>query len=654
MFMDIKSYRRVCLIIIFLSLILIIPRESFSSNYDQTYTFSTKVGIIENNHKIHISVPSSVYDYYQTLNPNTLGIEGFSKFVTPNVFRSVAENIQNVTSNNPYSDEIFANVVLDIVHQIPYQKTSTKFPAETIFENSGDCDTLSLLTASIMKAGNLDVVLLFYEDYPVNHMNIGVHLPRDPIYCSRRDNPLYYEYDGKKYFTAETTGENWRVGDQPQSYIKSEPKIIPINNNENASIAEISSSLDNPLIPSLISLSLIPEFLRIEELGTNITIVGSISPVYPKQKVIVNVKHETNQLYFHKAVTTDEFGNYTLPLNLNKTGKFTIQTSWNGINNYAGSDSDILTVNIGLNQFLDKHEVIQTETVGSDYIQIPTLDSLGSMILSNQQIKEILEKNFTGADVFISNEFIILGSDEPFLTEQIITIPEFEQTIVKRGNIFTRKVPEQIVTIPNYRSRLDNHLEFTLIKNGKEDYSLTVRLLDNYDLTQIIIGSDVRLINASSYVKENLWYHFGINFSEDQIIVELFDENGVVLTKIASTDDPANSTREYRILMKYDPDSIIVLKNLQTTILDQPIQLVKKIEAPSFYVPDMKIVEDSELTEQTEIPEIKEPPAEELNQEFNFSPILILIAALSIGSIVAFMFRGFRKRKSLPKFIQKE
>jgi len=650
--MNFKYYRTIFLAVTVLSLILVMPTPSFSSNHNQTYTFHTKIGNIEISHKLYTSVPPSLYEYYQRQNHNTLNIEDFSKFVTPNVFRSIAENIQNVTGNMPYNDEVFANAVLEIVHQISYNKTKVKFPTETIVDNSGDCDTLSLLVASIMKAGDLDVVLLFYEDSPIGHINVGVHLLNEPVYHTKGSKPFYYEYNDKKYFTAESTGENWKVGDQPQDYINTEPKIISIENHEKTSFAEISSNLDSPLIPSSISLSLIPESLKVEEGRTNITISGSISPRYPKQQVTVNIKYESNPIYIHKTAITDELGNYSLTLNFNATGIYTIQTSWNGIQNYAGSDSEKLTVNIGLNQLLSKYEVNQTVTVGFESIQSIGLNSAGYRILYSQPRKKILEKNFTGTGILVSSEFIILGNDEPYLTEQTITIPSFEQTIIRRGRINTKKVPEQTVVIPNYRQQMHNYLEFTLVQNGKEDYSVSVRLLGNSDISEIIDKSDSTIINASSYVRENAWYKIAANISENQITIKLFDQNKTDLTRTEPID-LTNSTNELKILMKYEPDSIIVTKNLQAEFLDQPTQLIEGYKHP-FNIPHTQSIEPLKPGEPPEPPEPEEPPEppetkapepEEPIQEFAFPTTIATIAAVLVVTLVAIIFQAFRKPK---------
>jgi hypothetical protein len=636
--MNFKHIRAGFLVITVLSLIFFLPTKSFSSNYSQTYTFHTKIGNFEMSHKLYVSVPLSLYSYYQKQNHNTFNIDDFSKFVTPDIFKSIAEDIQNVTGNIPHSDEAFANAVLEIVQQIPYNKTNVKFPAETIVNNSGDCDLLSLLAASIMKAGGLDVVLFFYEGSPVSHMNVGVHLLTDPVYHTMGIKPTDYEYGNKKYFSAETAGKGWKVGDQPQTYINTEPKIITLKNLSEASSTEISSSLDSPLIASSISLSLSPESLHVKEGEINITISGSISPRLSKQQVTVNIDHESYPPHIYRTVT-DQQGNYSLTWNFNNTGTYFIQTSWNGIQNYAGSDSDILTVHIGLNQLLYQYETNETLRVGPEVIQTPVLNSYGYTILNYQKIKKIFEKNFTGTDFLLNSEFVIVGNGEPLLTEQKITIPSYEVQILRRRGIITKTIPEQTIIIPNYRQKLDNHIEFTLSQYGVRDYSVSIRLMDNSDMSQVIDKSDSTFINASKYVEENIWFNIEAKINENRAIVKLLDENNI---RIAETipNDHTNGTREIKILIKYDPDSIIVFKDLHAEILDQPTQLVE--EEPPVDIPQTRHFTPPE-PEEPPTPEASKP--EDLIQEFALPTIITAIGFVSVVILVAIIFWAVRKRK---------
>lgn len=574
--MNFKSYRTAILIFSLLLLILILPPKSFANNYNYEYTFHVKLGRLTLGHKLYTSISPSLYIYYHEKSHNTFNYRDYAKFVTPNVFKSLAKKIQGNILYNEYADEVFANVVLEIVHQIPYASCKAMYPVETLVNNNGDCDGLSLLAASILKAGNLDIVLFFYPTSPVSHMNVGVHLPQEPIFSTQGANPIYHEYNGKKYYTAETTsGMDWKVGDQPKTYTNVEPQIISLENCENESPGEVSSNLDDPLLPSSILLNIVPESSNAIEEENAVIISGSISPAYAEQLITIYIDHKSSQYDVFRTVKTDHLGEYSLTWNFNMSGTFTIQSSWSGSHDYSCSDSEKLTVHVGLNQLLDRYEIIKSWWIGSEVIEVPTLNTAGYNILSKKAVIHFLEKNYTGTGVLLSSEFIIIGNEEQNSSEQVVTIPSYETTRSSfRGrHRITITIPEQTIVIPDYEQKLDNHLEFGLSQNGENNYSVSVRLLDNSDISQLI-DSSALFVNATSFVRKNMWYNVEAHISQNQTTAKLFDKNSTYLEESAPLNTTTN-TREFRILIKYDPESIIVLKRLKAEIPDQPTQLVE-------------------------------------------------------------------------------
>ena len=533
--MHFKSQKTIILIVSVLLLTFIIPTYSFASNYDRTYSFYVQSGYRRFSHRLYISVPPSLCDYYRSKSHSLSRDSDYSKFVTPNAVRSIAESIQNVTRSKPYSDEEFANAVLMLVRQVSYVKSNVKYPAETIVDNSGDCDVLSLLAASIMKAGGLDVVLLYYKELSPSHMNVGVYLPYTPIYRTWWMAPKCYEYNGKKYWMAECTSRGgWRVGDRPDSLAGAKPWIISLENCEKSSPAHVSSSLDSPLIPSSISITLSPEPSNVEERA--LTISGSISPAYSGKRVVMYVSQDGSSCNTFRTVFTDHLGKYSLTWNFTSTGTYYIRTSWSGVSSYAGSDSETLTVFIGFYQPLVEFEVPEYYWgAGPDYT-LARASAAAYKILINQGVKEFLKINLLGEGVFLSGEFIILRSGQT----------------------------------------TNNQLGFILRHNGGNNYSVSVRVLDDYGISQItkrLDGNDTAFMNASMGTRENTWYKVLARISEDEITAELSDKNGTLLKSIATRDD-AVSISEFGILMAYDTDTVIAFKNLKVETIDQPTQPV--------------------------------------------------------------------------------
>ena len=131
--MDSRINRIISLFIIFFSIFLLFPSQSYCSNIDREFAFRIKIGEMELDSTIYISIPESFYDYYQQLDHNTYEMKYFSRFVTPELFESIAFNIKKITDNLPNSNEVFVNTVLDIIHQIPYKKSNVKYPKNQVF-----------------------------------------------------------------------------------------------------------------------------------------------------------------------------------------------------------------------------------------------------------------------------------------------------------------------------------------------------------------------------------------------------------------------------------------------------------------------------------------------------------------------------------------
>ncbi len=606
--------------------------------YEKMYTFHTNNGTTEIPHKLYVSIPGSLYNYYKNKNHNLFNISEYSNFLTPNIFKSVAENIQKVTDNDSNSDEAFANAVLEIVQQIQYNSSGAKFPIETLLDYSGDCDPLSLLAASILKAGGLDVVLFYYETSPISHMNVGVHLAEEPIYLYGK-NVFYFEYNDKKYFTVETIADYWKVGDQPEGLVGIEPIIISLENFDNTSFLQISANLDSPLLPSLISLNLVSDFLKVKEGETFINVSGSISPEYPNQLVFINIVYDSFFSYdIIRSVTTDEFGIYSFVWSFNSSGLYSFQTSWNGFQRYAGSVSDKLSFYVGLSQLLENHEVPGTLMIGSQIIPTVGLTFSGNRIIEQHYSRKIFEKNFSETNILFDAEFFILRNNKSISSEQKITIPSYEYTGFNRRNSITITVPEKIILIPNYKQDMNNHLEFTISKN-----SSSAIILSDYDVSQVIDNPDSLFFKTPQFSKENIWYKIVAEIIENRIFVKLFDEENVVYFSETLLIDQDTSF-EFKILMKYEPDSILVLRNLHAENLDQENQSNEEIIGELNY---LKFVSDYNATiapvESLE-PEIS---IESTTVSFPLIQIVLVIVATSTFVVSMGFYWFFKKRKIL-------
>jgi hypothetical protein len=566
--MRFKCWKLGVLLVSILLLVLVTPR-SFAGNYDLTFSSQVQFGLVS--HELHVSIPSSLYEYYQGKNPKLADDNEYATLVTPDAVEPIADIIRNLTLDSSRSDEEFANAVLSLVHQIPYADCDVMYPVETLVENFGKCDTLSLLAASIMKAGGLDVVLLYFKG--VHHINVGVHLPYEPHTTWWWLPARGYEFNGTKYWIAECTpAMEWKVGDMPPLLEGEQPWIISLENSEESSPACVSAKLGSPLNSSSISINISPEPSRISSQKRTLTISGSLSPAYPNETISVYFSQDGIS-YSAGKTSTDHLGNYSYSWNLTSTGTHYIRTSWSGNANYTGADSEILTVFIGF-----PNSIIQFEAAtfyymyGRGYIARYELQV-------RQGVEDFLDIQMSGTGILLTSEFSIMKSG------QITVIPMegetsevLEQIVIPRGYQPLR-LPYDIEETTN------NQFGFILENSGNNSYSLNVKGLDTYEADKINSSNEngTAFVNATSYIKEDTWYKLVAKISEDEVTAEVQDTNGTVIERMTTTNNAINVSKLV-ILLTNNTDHAVAFKNLNVETINQQVQPVEEEEKATNWV----------------------------------------------------------------------
>jgi len=332
-----KKSRALLLVTALFILSYILP-YGFSENYSQSYQL-----LDEPNrsifYRLNVTVQQSLYDYYTEKSHKLDSNKDFAKFVTPYALKPIAESLWEIYTD----DEDFVNGVLTIMHQIPYEVTlPAKYPVEAIVENEGDCDIFSYVAASILKAGKLDVVLLYYEDK--THMNIGVSLSHVPY--NARSTVHYVTYNNIKYYVAECTGGNWkdgwRVGECPDDLKETSVEVITLENCEQWAPGQVSASYKT-LQVSTLSLTISPTYLI---QGGTVTLSGQLSPTLQNKTIIIYIKLNNSPWMLLCTVSTDSNGQFSYVWNADTASMSFIRASWSGNEDYAGADSPIQTVTI--------------------------------------------------------------------------------------------------------------------------------------------------------------------------------------------------------------------------------------------------------------------------------------------------------------------
>jgi len=536
-----------------------------TSEFASSYKITIQNGCYLTYRDLYVSFPLSLRDYYEGKSHALNGEMDFAKFVTPSAVQSIAENLRGLTGELPYCDEEFANAVLTFVRQIPYVRSNAKYPVETLFSNQADCDGLSVLAASVMKAGGLDVVLFFYGGINPTHMNIGVCLEQMPVTRSWWASPSGFEHNNKTYWVAECTSlSDWTVGDRPELLSSVEPIVIPlINCRENLPI-QVSSSLDIPMNSSAISINLAEVYSETND-GTRIlNVSGSIYPPLANQLVVLYI-NQPGYAPTAYAAFTDEYGKYAEMWNATIPGTYILKASWCGSLNYSGSDSDAITVLIGA----EKPVVVAYSGENSESqiseIQFQQYFPLNIAML-NRVSKEFLKNNLTGTDIVLSGDFMVLSDGhEVDLNKTTITIPSHPRTyrLPRSRQLVTIMVPERVMTIPG-ADRLSSHFGFMLTRNNQDNYTASVRTLNGGDLSEITQNLTERsavVINASNVAAKQSWYKAKAIVSKEYVAVEVCDNNGTLLDKVAQANTSKNASL-LGVLMMYQTGQIVAFKNL--------------------------------------------------------------------------------------------
>ena len=283
-------------------------------------------------YELNVVIPETLHEYYVEKNHRSASSSDFPKFVTPYALKPIADKLWEIYDD----EEDFTNGVLMIVHQITYVETlPAKYPVETIADGQGDCDLFSFIAASVMKAGGLDVALLYYEQQ--THMNIGVHLSSAPQ--DARESVYYVTHDGTRYYVAECTGGNWkdgwRVGECPTDLKQVSAEVITLENAEEMAPGQVSASF-TALEPSALSLEVSPS---ISIQNGAITILGQLAPTMLNENVTLYASINSSPWTVIGTTVTQSGGRFEYFWTVETAGLYAIRAGWSGNELYTGAIS---------------------------------------------------------------------------------------------------------------------------------------------------------------------------------------------------------------------------------------------------------------------------------------------------------------------------
>jgi len=115
-----------------------------------------------------------------------------------------------------------AQLVISFVQAIPYQIRPPQLPVQTLAEG-GDCDCKSILAAALLDAMGYKVALIVFSD----HVAVGIAFY--PWESPRVSPAWYWEWEGRRFYYAETTSPGWQIGQLPEERRSQKAFVCPIN-----------------------------------------------------------------------------------------------------------------------------------------------------------------------------------------------------------------------------------------------------------------------------------------------------------------------------------------------------------------------------------------------------------------------------------------
>lgn len=188
---------------------------------------------VVNAHYERIPVSESAYRAKRASNPFSLGEwpeHGLmARWVTDGHTKDVvraAARIRELSGECRYSSFGEMSSVLAFAQSVKYMSDEEtrgraefwQYPVETMYDQSGDCEDSTILTAALLRQLGHGVVILILP----GHAAVGIEAPEGI-------GGDFVTHNGVKYLYGETTDEGWRIGDLPSHYIGAEVTILPVS-----------------------------------------------------------------------------------------------------------------------------------------------------------------------------------------------------------------------------------------------------------------------------------------------------------------------------------------------------------------------------------------------------------------------------------------
>lgn len=324
------------LLVMVLSLVSIGGTQGSTEDKEVSFLVQNEAGG-DTTYELNITIPYNLYQHYTQKSHFLFSPQDFSRFITPYTFQPVADRLWQIYNNT----EDYTNAVLAMVHQINYTELEpSRYPIETLMAGQGDCDQFVYIAASILEAGGIPTVILYYPNEM--HMELAVDLGSDPI--DARDGIYSVTYQGEKYYLAEGTGgswrQGWRVGECPSTYQNATSQVIAPLYMEQSSISQVSAQL-RELDSSTLTLQLSTSAML---QNSQVTLTGQILPTQPNENVTLQGRNNGGSWFTVGSAQTNADGRFSYAWTIETEGLMEVQASWIGNRQLNGATSAVAGV----------------------------------------------------------------------------------------------------------------------------------------------------------------------------------------------------------------------------------------------------------------------------------------------------------------------
>jgi len=139
----------------------------------------------------------------------------------------ITNYLKNYADEHYFSNYQFSNLILSFVHEqnIKYSSDEdstgyleySRFPLETVYDQTGDCDCKTILAIALFKKLGFRVAFALMP----GHAALAISTESIPFFSN-------FIMNGTGWFYCESTGDNWKPGQLPESFDKNLIKVKEI------------------------------------------------------------------------------------------------------------------------------------------------------------------------------------------------------------------------------------------------------------------------------------------------------------------------------------------------------------------------------------------------------------------------------------------